>query len=256
MKIFQTVVVSFSMFSALPMPRVEWNEDNMRYSLCAFPLVGAVIGLFCWLWVWVCQAGELPGILRGAGLCLIPVLVTGGIHLDGYADTWDALGSHAGPEEKQRILKDPRMGAFGGIRLCVYFVACFALYCGLGEYEAGAVMILFCLSRSLSGLAVASFPLAKNTGLAHTFAAAADKRRVKTVLGALSLMLMALLCLGWGLMGAGMSLAALGTFFRYRRMAIGEFGGLSGDLAGWFLQTAELWMAGAMVICQYMEELL
>ena len=256
MKLIETVVVAFSMFSALPMPRVAWREDNMRYSLCAFPLIGAAIGLSCWLWALVCGALELPGLLRGAGLCLIPVLVTGGIHLDGYADTWDALGSHAAPEKKREILKDPRMGAFGGIRLCAYFVASFALWACLRAYEAWAAALLFTLSRSLSGLAVASFPLAGDTGLAHTFAAAADKRRVRLALGGLSLGLMALLCLGWGIMGILMSLAALGVFFRYRRMAVREFGGLSGDLAGWFLQTAELWMVGAMVLCQYWEELL
>lgn len=256
MKIFETIVVAFSMFSAVPMSRVEWYEDNMRYSLCAFPLIGAIIGLFCWLWALVCGVLGLPGMLRGAGLCLIPVLTTGGIHLDGYADTWDALGSHAAPEEKQRILKDPRMGAFGAIHLCAYFVALFALCCSLRQYQAGVLALMFCLSRSLSGLAVASFPMAKNTGLAHTFAAAADKKRVRGVLAGLSLALMALLCLGWGLVGAGMSLAALSVFFWYRHMAMKEFGGLSGDLAGWFLQTAELWMMGAMVIGQYGEELL
>ena len=256
MKIMETIVVAFSMFSALPMPEIEWSKDNMRYSLCAFPLVGAVVGLFCWLWVLVCGTLEFPGLLRGAGLCLIPVLVTGGIHLDGYADTWDALGSHAAPEEKQRILKDPRMGAFGGMHLCAYFIALFALCGSLREYEAGAIVILFCLSRSLSGLAVASFPMARNTGLAHTFAAAADKRKVRWLLGGVSFLLIVLLCLGWGLVGGGMSLAALGVFFWYRRMAVKEFGGLSGDLAGWFLQTAELWMIGAMVLCQYGEELL
>ena len=98
--------------------------------------------------------------------------------------------------------------------------------------------------------------MAKHTGLAHTFAAAADKKRVRGVLAGLSLVLMLGLCLGWGLVGAGMSLAALGVFAWYRRMAVKEFGGLSGDLAGWFLQTAELWMIGAMVFCQYVEELL
>ena len=59
MKILETIVVAFSMFSALPMPRVDWNEDNMRYSLCAFPLIGAVIGLLCWLWVLACTVLEL-----------------------------------------------------------------------------------------------------------------------------------------------------------------------------------------------------
>ena len=43
---FETVAVAFSMFSALPMPRVAWKDSNMRYALCAFPLVGLAIGSF------------------------------------------------------------------------------------------------------------------------------------------------------------------------------------------------------------------
>ena len=54
----------------------------------------------------------------------------------------------------------------------------------------------FTLERALSGLAVTSFPLAKNTGLAHTFATAADRRRVRGVLVAASLLL-SLLLIWW-----------------------------------------------------------
>lgn len=53
-----------------------------------------------------------------------------------------------------------------------------------------------------------------------------------------------------------MTAAALGVFLYYRRMAQEQFNGLSGDLAGWFLQTAELWMLGTMVLTQYVEEFL
>ena len=51
MIVLQTVAVAFSMFSALPMPQIEWNDKNMRWSLCAFPLVGVLIGLGCWGWL-------------------------------------------------------------------------------------------------------------------------------------------------------------------------------------------------------------
>ena len=47
--ILETVAVAFSMFSALPMPQISWEKRNMRYALCAFPLVGGVIGGLCWL---------------------------------------------------------------------------------------------------------------------------------------------------------------------------------------------------------------
>ena len=60
----ETVIVAFSMFSAIPVPQIRWNERNMRWSLCAFPLVGAVIGALCAAWVWLCGALELPALLR------------------------------------------------------------------------------------------------------------------------------------------------------------------------------------------------
>ena len=248
MTVLQTVAVAFSMFSALPMPRVEWSESNLRYALCAFPLIGLVLGGGCWLWWALCGALELPALLGGGGLCLIPVAVTGGIHLDGYADTWDARASHGDPARRQEILKDPHLGAFAAIRLCGWFVADFALWTALLRLDGAVVTAGFCLSRALSGLAVTTFPLARDTGLAHTFASRAHRRRVKVTLGAVSAALCALLVWrGGGLM----ALAALGVFLRYRRMARVEFGGLSGDLAGWFVQTAELWMLAALVLTQY-----
>ena len=243
------VAIAFSMFSALPVPQVPWDQRNMRWMLAAFPLVGLAVGGSCWAWNTLCGALALPEVLRGAGLCLLPVLVTGGVHLDGYADTWDALASRASPERRQEILKDPRMGAFAGIHLCSYFLASFALWTALPRYDGPAFLLAFCLSRSLSGLAIAVFPLARDTGLAHAFAAAADRRRLRALLAVLSALLAALLCLRGGL-GAAMAAAALAVFLFYRRMARRDFGGVSGDLAGWFLQLCELAMLAAAVLAE------
>ena len=71
------------------------------------------------------------------------------------------------------------------------------------------------LSRCLSGLAVATFPLARGSGLAYTFAAAADKKRVARMLCVASLLLVLALC-WFRLRGMGMALAALGIFVHYR----------------------------------------
>lgn len=255
MSVLRSIFAAFAMFSAFPAPKVKWNRENLRWMLCAFPLVGAAVGLLCWGWAVVAECLHLPALLRGAGLTLIPVLSTGGVHLDGYADTWDALASCTPPEKKREILADPRLGAFAAIHLCGWFVMDFALWTALPRYEAVPVLLSFCLSRVLSGLAIAAFPLAKDTGLAHTFAQAADKRAVRRFLIVLSALLTVGQCL-WGWKGAAMAAAALGTFVYYRRMARTQFGGLSGDLAGWFLQTAELWMLGALVFSQYVEGIL
>ena len=250
--ILETIAVALSMFSAIPVPQFFWTEKNMRYAMCAFPLVGVMVGGLCWLWVLVCQWLSLPALLRGAGLCLLPVAVTGGIHLDGYCDASDALASHAPPEKKQEIMKDPHIGAFGVIRLCGYLILSFTLWATLAAYPGPAVWLGFCLSRTLSGLAVAIFPLAKGSGLAYTFATAADKKVVARVLTAASAALAVGLCFcGWA--GAVMAALALLVFLDYRRRSVKEFGGLSGDLAGWFLQRAELWMLAGLWAVTWME---
>ncbi|MCD8004922.1 MAG: adenosylcobinamide-GDP ribazoletransferase [Oscillospiraceae bacterium] len=250
---FETVIAAFSMFSALPMPQVDWNGRNMRYMLCAFPLVGVLTGGACWLWSLLAEWLALPAVLTGAGLCLLPILVTGGVHLDGYCDTSDALASHAPPEKKQEILKDSHLGAFAAIRLGCWLAADFALWVALPEFRGGPILLSFCLSRAMSGLAMTAFPLARSSGLAHTFSKAADRGRARSFLLALSLLLTATMVIfGW--IGAAMAAAAWLVFARYYAVAKKQFGGLSGDLAGWFLQRAELGMLLALCLMEYLLE--
>ena len=246
MTVLQTIAVAFAMFSALPVPQFEWNEKNMRYAMCAFPLIGLVCGgLWC-----LCGVLPLPGLARAAAFCLVPVAVTGGIHLDGYADTSDALSSYGAREKKLEILKDSHCGAFAVIRLCCYFVAYFGL-CGSVRFTPRAGLcwtLALVLERALSGFAVAAFPLAKDTGLAHTFATAADKQTVRRFLCGLSVLLvLALTALG----GGGLAAAALLALWRYDSVAKKQFGGITGDLAGLFLQRAELWMLAALAVSQW-----
>ncbi len=249
MVVLETLAVAFSMFSAIPMPQVEWTPRNMRYALCVFPLIGLVIGACCWGWAWLCARLGLPPFLRGTGLCLLPVLITGGIHLEGYMDTWDALASRSTPQRRQEILKDPHVGAFAVIRLCIYFAAALAFWTCLVEYRPWAVIGMFSLSRTLSGMALTLFPLRPGSGSARSFADAADRKKVCVVLSVVA----ALLCvLMWRNGGPAAIVAVAPVLVWYYLIVQKAFGGLSGDLAGWFVQTAELWMLGALCLWPYL----
>ena len=248
----QTIAVTFGMFSAVPVPQPTWNERNMRYALCAFPLIGVVCGAAAGVWGWLASVWDLPVLLRAAGFCLLPVWITGGIHLDGFADTSDALASYGDKEKRLSILKDSHCGAFAVIRLCSWFVLDFALWgaLALSPRAVGCIQIGFVLERAISGWAVASLPLAKHSGLAYTFSTAADRRRVKNILTLMILVLsMALVGLG-GVWGWAMLAAALAALGRYTAVSRRDFGGITGDLAGWFLQRCELWMLAALVAVQ------
>ena len=100
-KIGKSIAIAFSMYSKIPMPQFEWKEEDMRYSMCFFPLVGIVIGLLSWFWWLFCQHFGIGKMCFAfVGLAII-LLVTGGIHMDGYKDTMDALHSYGSREKKQ-----------------------------------------------------------------------------------------------------------------------------------------------------------
>ena len=166
----ESVDVAFSMYSAIPMPQIEWNEKNMKYMLAFLPLVGVAQAAL--LLGWTALSGWLAvnGVLFAAAAALIPLLVTGGIHMDGLCDTADALASHQTREKKLEILKDSHTGAFAVIGCCAYLLLTFALWTqpeGAQRWlaaETAAVGAV--LSRAISAFAVVSIPCAKNSGLA------------------------------------------------------------------------------------------
>ncbi len=250
MRMIRTIAAAFSMFSAIPMPLRKSGDGDMRYFLCAFPLVGIVVGLFCGLAAYLCLIFGLPDMLRGALLTLIPVIITGGIHLDGYADTCDALSSFGDVGKKHEILKDPHIGTFAVINLCTYFILTFSLWCVLPEYPYLNVVLMYTVSRTLSGLSVASFPMYEGGGLAHMFSEKADKKRVKGILIFFDFAIIALF-ITQGYQGIIMAATAHIVFAFYHHVCRRKFEGLSGDLCGWFVCSSELWMLIAAAISEF-----
>ena len=241
-------IIAFSMYSRIPMPKVNWTSENMRYVMCFFPFVGIMTGGAVYLVQYLFTGFAMSRTFVTAILLLIPLAITGGIHMDGYMDTVDALSSHQPMDKKLEILKDPNAGAFAVIGAIAYYLLAYGVWYEVGLREAAVLAVGFFLSRSLSGMAVIFFPKAKNSGLAALFASEAD-RRVNGILLAIGALAGAgaMLCLNL-LLGALCLGAALLTFLCYRRMAVREFGGITGDLAGFFLQVCELVMAFTVVL--------
>ena len=157
-----SLAVAFSMYSKIPMPRVEWTKERMEYAMCFFPLIGLVVGAAYWLFGTACGALGLGETVFYAGAgTLIPLAVTGGIHMDGYLDTCDALCSYGSREKRLEILKDPHTGAFAVIRCGMYLLGFAAVFSLLPPERLGMAAGIFTLSRALSGFAVVSFPKAK-----------------------------------------------------------------------------------------------
>lgn len=244
----RSFITAFQMYSRIPMPRIEWKPENRRYALCFFPLVGAVIGCLFMLWDKLCTWLGTGNFLFGAGAVWLTVLVTGGIHLDGFCDTCDARASWGDKARKLEILSDSHIGAFAAIKLGVYLVLYTALLSELKGTSAAAVIAFgYVLSRSLSGLAAVTFRAAKKEGSLFDFTSNTHKNAALFVLAftaAASCCVMAAEDMPAGVSAAA---AALLLMMYYHHMAYKEFGGITGDLAGWFLQVCELIIAAAAV---------
>ena len=113
------------MFSKIPMPQAEWTEENMKYMLCFFPFIGTAIGIVLLAAEWICRYLGFGNSFTAMVLVLVPVILTGGIHIDGLLDTSDALSSWRDREKRLEILKDSHAGAFAVITACVYFFVLF-----------------------------------------------------------------------------------------------------------------------------------
>ena len=82
MRIIKSFFIAFSMYSKIPMPQFEWKDEDMRYALCFFPWVGAVIGVLWYLWKWICARFGVGTLCYTVVGTAIPILITGGEYFD------------------------------------------------------------------------------------------------------------------------------------------------------------------------------
>ncbi len=249
MTLLESFFIALSTYSAVPVPQFDWNDQNMKYAICFFPFVGVLCGAALWGWIAISKGLGFGAVLFAAVAVCLPILISGGIHMDGFMDTVDALASHNTRERKLEILKDPNCGAFAVVYAGVWFLLCFGILHEL--FLSGNVLAacpVFVMSRALSGLCVVNMPNARGAGMLCAFTEHAGRVAANVALGAL-------LALGAGAAvvvspGVGLAevLVAVVWALVYCRMAMREFGGVTGDTSGFFLEVCELaCFAGALV---------
>src|SRR5688572_17571725 len=115
----KTLFAAFGLLTAIRVP-VTSDDGLVARSAIWFPMVGLIIGLLL-AGGWFLLSSAPP--LVGAGLIVLSwAAVTGGLHLDGLADSCDALFVPATPERRLEVLRDPRTGAFGSAGLCLFLI--------------------------------------------------------------------------------------------------------------------------------------
>lgn len=248
--IWNSFKVAFAMFSKIPVPQADWKEENMRYMFCWLPFVGTIIGAVS---IGIFLLGTYFGFeenFLAVLLVLVPVFITGGIHVDGLLDTADAMSSWQERKRRLEILKDTHTGAFAVITACVYFLAWYGAYSQMLQ-DRRAVFIMgwgFMVSRCFAGLEVVSLPKAKADGTVAEFSRNSSHTRVKTILAVMLAVLLGVLLFIQPVYGMAAFLGACLVFLYCRHMFLKYFGGMTGDLAGCSICLSEIGMAFVLAV--------
>ncbi|MDD4859964.1 MAG: adenosylcobinamide-GDP ribazoletransferase [Dehalococcoidales bacterium] len=156
--------------TTIPLPRRrDTTAEELGRSAVYFPLVGLVIGLILAGLNWIFNM-VLPLPLASALLIVIMIVLTGGLHLDGFSDTCDGIGGQKSVEERWQVMRDSHVGSFGVIGVAALLLV---KYVALSSIPSGLMMValLFMpvVSRWVMVYAIFAYPYARPAGLGTSF---------------------------------------------------------------------------------------
>jgi adenosylcobinamide-GDP ribazoletransferase len=232
-------LVACRYLTALPLPAGPEAGDLGR-AAGWFPVVGLVLGLLLAAAA-LPVFGAAPAVVASVLIVALWAFLTGGLHLDGLADTADGLGAGFGREEALAIMRDARIGAYGVTAIALVLAAKLAALASLAPDLRWRGLILAPVLGRLGPLLLARVcPPARGEGAGHAFAQAVSRPAVAA--GALVATAAAVALTGvWAaaLLGLVAGLAvAFGSYLRWR------LGGLTGDCLGALVEASE---AGSLV---------
>lgn len=229
--------IALQFLSSLPirLPGMPAPEELGR-SLLFYPLVGLLFGVI--LWVLNIALAGAPVLLHAALLLTVWVLLSGGLHLDGLADSADAwLGGFGDRERTLTIMKDPRSGPIAVVTLVLVLLLKYAALLALIEQQQGVALIIVPLigRAALLGLFLTT-TYVRAGGLGQ---ALADHLPRKT--GWQVLLVSAAVCvLIAGFNAVVALLLAVVVFIWLRHLMVRRLGGTTGDTAGALLELLEM----------------
>lgn len=246
-KLYKGFIMALSMFTILPTPYVEWDDEGVKNMMKFYPVIGLIVGAVWSIVYYLMSFLNTSMILKSAVIMVVPFIITGMLHLDGFMDVCDAILSRRDREEKLRILKDSTIGAFAVIALLILF---FLLFGGIYSIvEKNIPYYILILIPVVSRSTVAYFLLSRSTIKESTLGTYFKKgTNIKDILIMIFSVILAavvsfLLLQIFGLILV--SLIMLGVTLAVEKCEK-EFGGISGDVAGFALVVGEV--AGILVL--------
>ncbi|WP_286033656.1 adenosylcobinamide-GDP ribazoletransferase [Fusobacterium necrogenes] len=223
----------------------KFDSDSIGKSMKFFPIVGMVIGLILFAFFWGFSGIIYTPMLMIVLLVIIEVILTGGLHLDGLADTFDGIFSYRSKQKMLDIMKDSSLGTNGGLVLILYFILKIVLIYELEMtigLPSGIVFLLTpVIARLNSVINCASAPYARATGLGKTFV---DNTNGFGVIVATVLVLLYTIVIGYLFLLPVVMLIIIPIVmlfgFIFAKLMTRKIGGVTGDTLGAVVELSEI----------------
>ena len=221
----------FTALTLLTIVPVRYREPISARAYAYFPLVGLLIGLFL-MGVNYLLRVVFANLVAAVLLLALWVILSGGLHLDGFADACDGLFAATTRERRLEILRDVHLGTFGAVSLVVLLLVKFAAIASATSFAP--ILLAPILGRWVMVFA-ATFPLARSSGMAALFRAGLTRRIIfaATIFAVLG-------CAFFGAFGLAAFVVAFVIALFIARLALNRLSGLTGDIYGMVCESVEV----------------
>lgn len=220
--------IAMLFLTRIPLPQIMLDEKKIASAVPFFPLVGGAIGGIL-LIIQSLGKNFLPVPAMAVILVALNTIITGGMHLDGFADTMDGLFCGGDREKKLAVMKDSCSGAYGVMGISLVFLLKYVLLTVIPANYLGCTLLSFpLLSRWVMTFAIIFFPYGRKKGLGKAFTY--NKNPMGFYIG--SILVIGLMYLMIGIHGI---IATIITFIMgigFILYIIKQLGGLTGDTYG------------------------
>lgn len=229
------LLIALQFLTILPFNiRKEIGAQDYGRSLIYFPAVGIIIGSA--LSVVSLSCGFLPVPVVAAIVLIASVLISGALHLDGFADTCDGFYGSKPKEETLRIMRDPRIGVMGVVGVTLLLLLKFSLIISLPRDVLWRSLIMICGFARWVQTIGCLVPYARNEGKAEAFIKYARKKDI-VIAGLFTIFVS---CTLFGLKGIAIFFTSLIPALLFIHYAKARIGGMTGDTIGAVNEIAEV----------------
>ncbi|MCU7725732.1 adenosylcobinamide-GDP ribazoletransferase [Actinoplanes sp. KI2] len=221
--------------TVLPVRGGRVDRAAAAWAMGLAPAVGAVLGAVLAALLWALRSAGTPPLVAAAVTIAAAALLTRGMHLDGLADTVDALGSYRSGDAALQIMKKPDIGPFGVAAIALILLIQTAAVTGLGAtglivaWAAGRLAITVACARGV--------PAARPEGLGALVAGTVP-RPAAALIAAVVVVAAAAATPDRRWQGPAAVVASLAVVLALLRHCVRRFGGITGDVLGAVVEVA------------------